>query len=109
MRGGASHSNSTEGIDFVTEGEITQQAIDDYARAFWDLSKKVSKVPLYNYKNEPLKSFDEARKQGEKHNNYLWYYSTAEYRCRTSVYAEKSSSTDEMQLRLLVEYNPLKK
>jgi hypothetical protein len=104
------HGDGIIGIDFSTEGEITQQDIDDYARAVWDLCRKVSKNPPYNYNDEPLKSFDDARKkQSEPYFHYLWYYNTSEYRFRTAIYAEKDKSEDAMRLRLFLEYRPLKK
>jgi hypothetical protein len=96
-------------LNFLPEGEISQQDIDNYARAVWDLCSKVSKKPLFNWKDEPLKSFDDARRQNEPYNAYLWYYTSDNYRMRTTVIAEKNRISEEIEFEVKFEYSLLNK
>jgi hypothetical protein len=106
---GVGHSATVLTLDFIPEGDIKQQDIDDYARALWDLCSKVTKKPLYNWKNEPLKSFDDARREAGQFFGYLWYYNTADRRLRTTVVVEKNNTTDEMEFEVKFEHKLLEK
>jgi hypothetical protein len=115
---GLSHGDGVYSLDFLPEGDVKQQDIDDYALAVWDLCSKVTKAPLFKplfnnnqFEDTPLKSCNDARAKNVPYNGYdgyLWYYTTSDRRIRTSFVAEKNIS-DEMVFEVKFEHRLLEK
>ena len=74
-------------ITFRIDEQVTQKLIDDYARAVWEACEETNGSRLHNSAGYLYEDADEARRQQEPFDYYIWYYRNGKKEFRVGIFS----------------------